>query len=69
MSNSPKKRRRGIIYEWLIAFLFFCGVAAITVGLWQLHPSAGMIFLGVALLYLAACCSSVANTPGKDGRK
>lgn len=32
--------------------LTFAGTVAVGVGVWQIHPSAGLIVVGVALLYL-----------------
>lgn len=67
MENENKKSRTAVILELLVGLLFFCGTAAITIGLWNLHSSVGLIFLGISFLYLASCASSV-NAPGKEGK-
>lgn len=68
MRKNNRPRRGSTILDWLVVILFFSGIAAITIGLWRLHPSAGMIFLGISLLYVAGCVSFAANTSGKDGK-
>lgn len=58
-----------IIIELLVVILFICGIALIAAGLWQVCPPLALIFMGAALVYVAACISKTANSPRKDGKK
>lgn len=61
--------KTAIIMELLVAILFICGIALIAAGLWQVCPPLALVFMGAALLYVAACISNAANSPRKDGKK
>lgn len=60
---------RATLLELLVACLFICGIALIAAGLGQISPALAAIFLGVAILYMAACISKSANSPRKDGKE
>ncbi len=55
--------------ELLVVILFFCGVALIAAGLWLFSVPLAMIFMGIAVLYLAAGISKTAKSNEKDGKK
>lgn len=59
----------GKIVELLVVILFFCGVALIAAGLWLFNIPLALIFMGAAVLYLAACISKSAKSNEKDGTK
>lgn len=66
--NSNTNKTAAVL-DSLIVLLFFCGVALIAVGLWQIWRPLAMVFLGLACLYVAASVNKTANSPRKDGKK
>ena len=62
-----KKKTTGT--DWIVVILFFLGVALIAVGLWQIWPPIGLVFLGIACLYVAGCCSMAAKSPERTVEK
>lgn len=67
--NDSKSNKAAVIQEWLIVFLFFCGVALIAAGLWQIWQPLALVFLGIACLYLAGCVSLAAKSPERTEKK
>ena len=67
--KKPKNNKASAVMEWLIVFLFFCGVALIAAGLWQIWPPLALVFLGIACLYLAGCMSMSAKSPERTEEK
>jgi hypothetical protein len=65
--NRQQTSASAVCREWLVVLLFFAGVALIAAGLWCIWPPVSLIFIGVAVLYLAMCVSKVAKSPVKDG--
>lgn len=55
------------VLDLVIVTLFFCGVALIAVGLWQIWPPVALVFLGITCLYVAGCVGKTAKSPRKDG--
>ena len=64
-----EKNKRSTGLDWLVVILFFCGVALIAAGLWQVSRPLAMIFLGLVALYLAACINNAANSPERTDKK
>ena len=57
------------VADCVVVLLFFCGIALIAAGLWQWSSPVSLVFIGAALLYIAASISKSANSPRKDGKK
>lgn len=55
--------------DWMIVLLFFCGVALIAAGLWQIWQPLALVFLGIACLYLGCCASMSAKSPERTEKK
>lgn len=68
MKNN-KNRTKTTILDWVVVFLFFCGVALIAAGLWQIWPPVALVFLGIACLYVAGCVSIAAKSPERTDKK
>lgn len=67
--KDSKNDRTTAILERLVVFLFFCGVALIAAGLWQIWQPLALVFLGVACLYLACCVNLSAKFPERTEKK
>lgn len=67
--NNPKNYKVSAVMEWLIILLFFCGVALIAAGLWQIWQPLALVFLGIACLYLACCVNLAAKSPERTEKK
>lgn len=67
--KDSKNNKAADILEWLIVLLFFCGVALIAAGLWQIWQPLALVFLGIACLYLAGCVSMAVKSPERTERK
>lgn len=68
MSND-KNCRASVILDWVVVFLFFCGVALIAAGLWQIWQPLALVFLGIACVYVAGCVSVAAKSPKRTDKK
>ena len=64
-----KNHKTSTALDWLIVFLFFCGVALIAAGLWQIWPPLALVFLGIACWYLAGCTNMAAKSPERTDKK
>ena len=67
--HDNKKSNANAGLEWLVVFLFFCGVALIAAGLWHFSSALALVFLGIACLYVAGCVSMAAKSPERTDRK
>lgn len=67
--KDSKNNKAFAILEWLIVLLFFCGVALIAAGLWQIWQPLALVFLGIACFYLAGCVSMTAKSPERTEKK
>lgn len=67
--KDSKNNKAFAILEWLIVLLFFCGVALIAAGLWQIWQPLALVFLGIACFYLAGCVSMTAKFPERTEKK
>ena len=68
MKNS-KNNKASTAVDLLVVFLFFCGMALIAVGLWQIWPPVSLVFLGIASWYLAGCVNMTAKSPERTDKK
>ena len=67
--KDSKNNKAAAILEWLIVLLFFCGMALIAAGLWQIWRPLMLVFLGIAILYLAGCINTAAKSPERTDKK
>ena len=67
--NNFKNNKASAVMEWLIVLLFFCGVALIAAGLWQIWPPMALVFLGIACWYVAGCVNMAAKSPERTDKK
>ena len=67
--KNEKKHERSAALDWLVVLLFFCGVALIAAGLWQMWPPIALVFLGLACLYVAGCIGMAAKFPERTDKK
>lgn len=66
---SKNRKRRSAAADILVVLLFFCGVALIAAGLWLASPTLCLVFLGISVLYLAACVNTAANPHERTVKK
>lgn len=64
-----KNNKASAIMDWLSVLLFFCGVALIAAGLWQIWQPLALVFLGIACFYLAGCVNMAAKSPERTDKK
>ena len=64
-----KDTRKGIAADVLVVFLFLLGVALIAAGLWLASRTLCLVFLGISILYLAACVNKAANSHERTVKK
>ena len=67
--KETKNNKAAAILDWLVTFLFFCGMALIAAGLWQIWPPVALVFLGIVTWYLAACINTAAKSPERTDKK
>ena len=67
--KDSKNNKAFAILEWLIVLLFFCGVALIAAGLWQIWQPLALVFLGIACWYVAGCVNMAAKPPERTDKK
>lgn len=67
--KDSKSNKAAAILDWLIVLLFFCGMALIAAGLWQIWQPLALVFLGIACLYLAGCVYMAAKSPERTEKK
>lgn len=67
--KDSKNNRTSAVLDRLVVFLFFCGVALIAAGLWQIWQPLAMVFLGIACLYLACCVNMAAKSSERTEKK
>ena len=67
--KDSKNDRTSAVVDRLVVFLFFCGVALIAAGLWQIWQPLALVFLGIACLYLACCVNMAAKSPERTEKK
>lgn len=67
--KDDKNHKGNIVLDWMVDFLFFCGVALIAAGLWRMWPPVALVFLGIACLYVAGCVSMAAKSPERTDKK
>lgn len=63
------KSKKNTTLDWLVVFLFFCGVALIAAGLWLFSHALAIVFLGIACLYVAGCVCIAAKSPERTDKK
>lgn len=66
---SKTRKRKTSVLDVLVVFLFFCGKALIAAGLWLANRTLCLIFLGISVLYLAACINNAANPHERTVKK
>ena len=67
--KNDKNHKEPAALDWLVVLLFFCGVALIAAGLWQIWPPIALVFLGIASWYVAGCVSMAAKSPERTDKK
>lgn len=67
--KDSKNNRTSAVLDRLVVFLFFCGVALIAAGLWQIWQPLALVFLGISCLYLACCVNVTAKSPERTEKK
>ena len=67
--KDTKSTKASAGFGWLIVLLFFCGVALIAAGLWQIWRPLALVFLGIACWYLASCMRMAAKFPERTDKK
>lgn len=67
--KDSKNNKASAILDWLVTFLFFCGVALIAAGLWQIWQPLALVFLGITCLYLGNCANIAAKSPERTEKK
>ena len=67
--KNTENTKASAVQDWLIVLLFFCGVALIAAGLWQIWRPLALVFLGIASWYLAGCMSMAAKSPERTDKK
>lgn len=67
--KDSENNKASAIKDWLIVLLFFCGVALIAAGLWQIWQPLALVFLGIACLYLGRCVNMSAKSPERTEKK
>lgn len=66
---SKNRNQKTTAVDLLVVLLFFIGVALIAAGLWLASRTLCLVFLGVSVLYLAACTNKAANPPERTVKK
>lgn len=64
-----ENNKASVIKDLLIVLLFFCGVALIAAGLWQIWQPLAMVFLGITCLYLGCCVNMSAKSTERTEKK
>lgn len=67
--KTSKNNKASAVVDLLVVLLFFCGMALIAVGLWQIWQPVALVFLGIASWYLASCINMSAKSPERTDKK